>query len=562
MLKRLFFFLFLFLLIGGGLRATGGEPEISEFAKFSGYSLRDLYKAGETAYVQEDYEKAAPLFMLLCSRYSEDDGKDLQYLYAQGFDKNGNIAYSASDYSEAMDLYLRAQRIAEKHGFEDLLGSIFGHIGNLYASNNDFESAVNFYERGLVYAEKFGNDRLKSMLTNNLVAANYYKGDMAAAERYFEVFKNLNYKDKRYEYDMCLNRAVLFNGRKMNDSAKIYAQKAIRYIVNNQMSAFYIAGANSSIAQFFEEENQLDSALFYLHANEIIARQTPGSDELLLSVLKDLARIYDKRMQREKALDYKSEYLALSDSVFSQKEFNSLKNKQVFYELERDASTINRLNAVRTLQRNGILVLSIAVAVFIGLIVMLYLQKRRLKEAWVELYERNRRQLEEEKAYRRQIRLLEKTIEGLRTEVSKTEVSKTLEEENAPGTRKTVVQGEQRDKIARDILHIMENTEDYCASDYSIDKLAASIGSNARYVSEVVNEVFGRNFRAMLNEYRIKKAMVRLGDAEHYGHFTIKAIAESVGYKSQATFIAAFTKFTGLKPGIYQKLSGERYARA
>lgn len=556
MLKRLLS-LFFFFLMACGIITVNGRPETSEFEKFSKYSSRELYSSAEAAYNRGDYEKAAPLFILLCSRYDEGDGKDLQYLYAQSFDKNGNIAYNASNYAEAMDFYLRAQRIAEKHGFEDLLGSIFGHIGNLYASNNDFESAVNFYERGLAYAEKFENDRVKSMLTNNLVAANYYKGNMAAAERYFELFKNLGYKDKRYDYDIFLNRAVLFNGRNMNDSAKIYAQKAVRYVIDSQMSVLYVAGANSSLAQFFEEEGQLDSALFYLHANENIARQTPGSDNLLLSALKDLARIYDKQQLREKALDYKSEYLALSDSFFNQKEFNSLKNKQVFYELERDASTISSLNAVKTLQRSGLWVLSVAMAVFVGLVVVLYRQKRKLKAAWVELYDRNLRQLEEERRSRQRIRLLEKTIENLELEFSKASA-----EENTLGARKTVVQGEQRDKIAKDILHMMENTEDYCASDYSIDKLAASIGSNARYVSEVVNEVFGKNFRAMLNEYRIKKAMIRLGDTEHYGNLTIKAIAESVGYKSQATFIAAFTKFTGLKPGIYQKLAGERYARA
>ncbi|MCM1531076.1 MAG: helix-turn-helix domain-containing protein [Ruminococcus flavefaciens] len=540
-----------------GLFFVGGHLESSEFEKLSRYASRELYERGEEAYRQGDHEKAAQLFMVLCSRCDESDGRELQYLYAQSFDKNGNIAYGAADYSEAMDFYLRAQRIAEKHGFDDLLGSIFGHIGNIYASNNDFESAVNFYGRGLAYAERFGNDRVKSMLTNNLVAANYYKGDMEAAERYFGEFKDLNYRDKRYEYDICLNRAILFNGRKMNDSAKLYAKKAIRYIEENGMSVLYIAGVNSSIAQFFEEEGQLDSALVYLHANEAIARRTPGADDLLLSALKDLARIYDKLQVRKKALDYKSEYLDFSDSVFNQKEFNSLKNKQVFYELERDASTIHRLNAVKTLQRSGLWVLSIAMAVFIALIAILCYQKRKLKAAWVELYDRNRRQLEEELGNRQRIQYLEKTIEELKA-VSE---SGPLEPDEVP-ERKTVVQGEQRDKIASDIRRILESTEDYCASDYSIDKLAAAIGSNARYVSEVVNEVFGKNFRTLLNEYRIKKAMLRLGDTERYGKLTIKAIAESVGYKSQATFIAAFTKFTGLKPGIYQKLAIERQARA
>lgn len=530
MLKRLFCLFFVAMAMPWSWAAAGGADEgaadfvqAAEREKWASASSRELYDRGEEAYQKGDYEVAARIFMVLCSRYGEDDDRNLQYIFAQGFDKSGNLRYNAADYAAAMDFYLRALRIAEKYGFDDLLGSIFGHIGNIYASLNDFESAMNFYERGLSYAEAFDNPRVKSMLTNNLVAANYYKGDMEAAKRYFAMFKDLAYKDKRYTYDIYLNRSILFNGEKRNDSAEIYAKKAVRYIEENAMSPLYIAGANSSIAQFFEEDGLLDSALVYLHENERIARNTPGADDLLLSVLKDLARVYDKKQAREKALDYKSEYLALSDSVFNQKEFNRLKNKQVFYELERDASTIHRLNTVRSKQRKGLWALSIAVAVFVALIITLYLQKRKLKAAWRELYNRSRRQLEEES-------------QG----------------------RKTVVQGEQRNRIAEDILRIMETTEDYCASDYSIDKLASTIGSNARYVSEVVNEVFGKNFRTLLNEYRIKKALTRLVDTERYGKLTIKAIGESVGYKSQATFIAAFTKFTGLKPGIYQKLALER----
>lgn len=85
------------------------------------------------------------------------------------------------------------------------------------------------------------------------------------------------------------------------------------------------------------------------------------------------------------------------------------------------------------------------------------------------------------------------------------------------------------------------------------------MGSNPRYVSEAINEGYGKNFRSFLNDYRIKEAMQRLADNDRYGHYTIKAISESVGYKSQANFINVFTKMTGIKPSTYyQKMSAER----
>lgn len=89
-------------------------------------------------------------------------------------------------------------------------------------------------------------------------------------------------------------------------------------------------------------------------------------------------------------------------------------------------------------------------------------------------------------------------------------------------------------------------------------RLATLVGSNTRYVSQVINDDYGVNFRTLLNECRVKVAMKRMSDNEHYGIYTIKAISESVGYKSQANFIRVFTQYTGIKPSMYQKISRER----
>ena len=49
-----------------------------------------------------------------------------------------------------------------------------------------------------------------------------------------------------------------------------------------------------------------------------------------------------------------------------------------------------------------------------------------------------------------------------------------------------------------------------------------------------------------------------MNDTENYGQYTIKAIAESVGYKSQSNFINVFTRQTGIKPSVFQKISREK----
>lgn len=42
---------------------------------------------------------------------------------------------------------------------------------------------------------------------------------------------------------------------------------------------------------------------------------------------------------------------------------------------------------------------------------------------------------------------------------------------------------------------------------------------------------------------------------KNYGNYTIKGIAESVGFKSPTTFINVFKKAVGLTPSMYQNMA-------
>lgn len=107
--------------------------------------------------------------------------------------------------------------------------------------------------------------------------------------------------------------------------------------------------------------------------------------------------------------------------------------------------------------------------------------------------------------------------------------------------------------ITERIFKLFEDSEEYLATDFNMNKLADLVGSNYKNVSQVVNENFKKNFNTLLNEYRIKEACRRLGDLTHYGNYTIEAIGESVGFGSRSTFISTFKKITGLTPSEYQR---------
>ncbi|MCM1311820.1 MAG: helix-turn-helix domain-containing protein [Bacteroides sp.] len=110
---------------------------------------------------------------------------------------------------------------------------------------------------------------------------------------------------------------------------------------------------------------------------------------------------------------------------------------------------------------------------------------------------------------------------------------------------------EKKAVIARQILDIMENVEQICRQEMSLNYLAELIGFNYKDVSQVINETFNCNFNVLLNGYRIKEACRRLSNRKQYGNLTIEAVCESVGFKSRSTFISTFKKVTGLTPSEF-----------
>ena len=105
----------------------------------------------------------------------------------------------------------------------------------------------------------------------------------------------------------------------------------------------------------------------------------------------------------------------------------------------------------------------------------------------------------------------------------------------------------------------MHDPAQFCQDDFTIDKLASLVGSNTKYVSQVINETIGKNFNTLLNEQRITEVCKRLVDTKNYGSKTNEAIAEEVGFKSRSHFIRTFKKITGLTPSQYQRMAKEEF---
>ncbi|MEP2277788.1 helix-turn-helix domain-containing protein [Maribacter sp.] len=82
---------------------------------------------------------------------------------------------------------------------------------------------------------------------------------------------------------------------------------------------------------------------------------------------------------------------------------------------------------------------------------------------------------------------------------------------------------------------------------------AKKLKTNTSYLSTVINTHLGTTFSAFVNEIRIDYIINELKTNKQLRSYSVKAIAEEIGYKSADSFSKYFKQNTGLSPSSYIK---------
>lgn len=102
------------------------------------------------------------------------------------------------------------------------------------------------------------------------------------------------------------------------------------------------------------------------------------------------------------------------------------------------------------------------------------------------------------------------------------------------------------------LINCMENEKPYLNNDLGIHDLSALTGIPRHYITQVLNEYYGRNFFTFVNEYRVKEVIRMLSDPK-FNNYTLLAIAFEAGFNSKGTFNSFFKTATGCTPSEYRE---------
>lgn len=448
-------------------------------------------------------------------------------------------------YAKALATYTKVLKSAEAAGNEEAYFNSMRKIANVYAVFGDLERSYYYNKKAYDDALNKQDRNLQSLLLENLVGISYLQRNLQQMRKYMILQERTQMNDKvlwRY-YQLC-NRGYLSQLEGNSKLGIYYHRQAVTFAKDHEMPHQYVADQLNEIGKAYMRDGDYREAIQFLLDAHRYSKKF-NLKELDVNVLRSLSEAYGHENRHDSAGYYKSLYLSISDSLFDKRQFAMAQDSLFEYEQVRNDRHISTLNTKLT--RLGWIVLgsSLLLVLAIGITVIIVRNNRRLVEAQRALIERNRQLLksvEENKILRD--RYL-KSMEGSDSETA----------EQTQKNKEQYLSLEMRQILLTRITSVMEDISNISSADFSLQTLAGMVGSNTKYVSWVINDTYGKNFKSFLNEYRIREACRRLSDHDTYGNITLQALAADIGYNSPTSFILAFKKINGMTPSVYQKLS-------
>ena len=266
-----------------------------------------------------------------------------------------------------------------------------------------------------------------------------------------------------------------------------------------------------------------------------------------------LQEIYQEAGQTDLAQHYEYLKLKVKDEFQEQHQLGDMEQNRFLRQLTQVS---DELLAEQTENHWKTIVLLIISIAFVLLVVSLYYIVRSLRRQrrYVNvLYEKNQRLLESSQLLSRSSPSSPISSHPSPTTDDAPQESDDRGEKMAPQTKEA---------IKHSILEVMSQHDVICQTDFTLSTLCQLSGYSHSYVSQVIRETWDTNFNALLNDYRIKEACRCMNDIEHYGNYTIEAIATTVGFSSRSHFSTIFKKVTGMTAAEYFKTARRKAAES
>ena len=453
------------------------------------------------------------------------------------------------DFQKAYENLNKSMELSKLYGFDNNLAysylnmaSIFDNRNRLFANDALSTEALDNTKLAFDFAVKAQEWNVAVTSIYNMLEMIHNKTDFELIAPDLVRFKNLQLTDSVEMWQctrMFCKATEAFQAGQYQQALNYYEKmlgEAQEIMTNRQqciIKAMQQKAAVLAVMRHYEE------AISCLREVEHIALDN-GMQSELIDNYRAMAKVYDAMGNRQMAeqLDYK--FLKARDEFIQKSHAEMVEKSRFLDEMRRVNDQVAQIQAKH--ERAHQLLLMMTLIAVIILIAMVLLVRSNIKQRNYirHLYEKN-------------VQLLDVKV----TAEQPASHSIDKQEDSAPKYQSQLDQ-ESKDRLFERINHVMDDITIICKPDFSLQQLAIQVGSNYKYVSQVVNESYGKSFKQVLNEQRVREACRILNDPNQSAHLTIEAIAANLGFNSRSNFTVTFKRITGISPSDFMKMAKEK----
>ncbi|MFD0861496.1 helix-turn-helix domain-containing protein [Sungkyunkwania multivorans] len=497
--------------------------------------------------------------MVFYAKKAKDEDK-LSKSYLQ----KGIQLYYNSEYNQALENFVLANDLAIRN--EDIIKQITvkHYVGLLKNVSKDYKESLDIFRKNVSSIEDLGlqrSERKQYLRSLYALADSYSKNSLLDSAQIFNdagIQLSLSYKDQ-YLYphfltgygitsyymgendeiiDSLRKRAVVIDdGKKELSKASLYEeaidslQKASTILGDDKKN---LSNTYLYIAKAYEKSKDVAQAIRYLKKVDSIYQTEPEVIYNAKDAYEMLVKLYRNNDDTESQLWALNKFIT-ADSIIND-DFKNL-NKQIVKKYESPMLLMEKERLIKKLENDKLRSKSLLGVVLIVAVLALLLLFYALRKNYV---------------YKKRFKQLIDSENNEKDQLA-----------NYSGTQKATKTKESLDlpeDLVQDVLKKLnkfEQSAKFVDSKYSLHRLAKELGTNSTYLSKIINHSKQMNFSNYINNIRVNYAVSKLKNDHLFRSYTIKAIANEVGFRNAESFSKAFYNKNGIYPSYFiKKLEG------
>jgi len=435
--------------------------------------------------------------------------------------------HEKGDYKNAVDNYLLANKFAKKHKNIDLILDSNYSIGTIKRKIGEYEEALKLYRENIPYARKVlaKNNNSNYYLTTLMAISNiFYELKSVDSASYYNklgVVESLKFNNESSFHHFSVNEGIV-NYLKGNfniaiDSIKKHNHyfRKVNARKNLSYTYYYLGKSYAAKNEKIKSINNFKKVDSIFQIENDVSPSIRESYETLISH-------YKQNKNLEKQLFYVNRLMKF-DSIINDN--NSYLNKKIFKEydipklISEKKSILNQMEAKEEKFDRIIFFISTILLITISALIIQYRKRNIYKRRFEEIINRTE-----------PVKPISETILDNKINIPNETIENILSH-----------------------LNFFEKTHEFISNKISLNYLSKKLNTNSNYLSKVINQYKRTSFSNYINNLRIEYVIVQLKTNSIYRKYTIKAIAQEVGFNNSESFSKAFHKTTGIKPSYFIK---------